>query len=49
MTKLMDKFFVRIGLDKSEIEASDIRGILYVGMVFMTGWTIAFLIMTALS
>jgi len=49
MTRLMDKVFIHLGMERVEIEASDIRGGLYIGMVFMTGLGSAFLIMTALS
>jgi len=47
MMVLMDKFFVRIGLDKVEISAAEYRGLIYIGMIFMLGVAVAFLVMAA--
>lgn len=49
MTDIMDKFFVRIGFKRDELEASHLRGFLYVGIVYMIGLSSAFLIMTAIG
>ncbi len=49
MTHLMDKFFVSIGLDSGELEASENRGLLYVGIIFMSGVGVAFGVMSLLS
>ena len=49
MTHLMDKFFIHLGMDKTEIEASDIRRTLYVGMIYMVGLASAFLVMSIFS
>jgi len=44
---VMDKWFIFIGLEKLELEGSDIRGFLYMGMIFLLGQSFAFLIMAA--
>lgn len=49
MTILMDRLFIKIGFDDEELQNSSYRGYLYVGMIFMLGLTVAFLIMTLLS
>lgn len=49
MTHLIDKIFIHLGMDKAEIEASDIRGSLYIGMIYTVGMTSAFLIMSVFS
>jgi hypothetical protein len=49
MTKQMDKFFIKIGLDSQEIQSNPKRGILYIGMIYMFGIATAFLIMTILT
>jgi len=49
VTYLMDKIFICLGMDKTEIEASDIRGTLYVGMIYMVGLASAFLVMSIFS
>jgi len=41
----MDKFFISLGLDATEINASLCRGWLYVGMIYMFGLATAFGIM----
>jgi hypothetical protein len=45
MTVLMDKFFIAIGLDSEEIKESSGRGVLYIGIVFMSGASAAFMLM----
>ncbi len=45
MTNLMDKVFISMGMDGKEIKDTQIRGVLYIGMIYMTGLTSAFLIM----
>ena len=45
MTNLMDKMFISMGLDGKEIKDTQIRGVLYIGMIYMIGLTSAFLIM----
>ena len=49
MIRIVDKFFVRIGFSESELRASEIRGRLYIGMIFLSGWTTAFLLMTLIE
>ncbi|MEP3895304.1 MAG: hypothetical protein ABJN52_15090 [Litorimonas sp.] len=49
MTNFMDKVFISIGLDKAELEVSDHRGLLYVGIVFASGLATAFLIVILLG
>lgn len=49
MTDFMDKFFISIGLDEAEIRKSDIRGVLYVGMIYLLGFTSAVLFMGMLT
>ena len=49
VTAIMDKWFIRVGFQKVELEESDIRGFLYMGMIFMVGQSLAFLIMAILS
>jgi len=49
MTGIVDKFFIYIGFDKNELEMSDVRGLLYIGIVFMMGVSSAFIIMTLIG
>ncbi|GLQ24229.1 hypothetical protein GCM10007853_21030 [Algimonas ampicilliniresistens] len=49
MTYLMDKFFIAIGLDETEIRESAYRGWLYVGMVYLLGIGSAFGVMTLIG
>jgi len=49
LTELMDGFFIRIGFEKRELEASYYRGQLYAGMIYMLGLASAFLLMGVLS
>ena len=42
---MMDKMFISMGLDGKEIKDTQIRGVLYIGMIYMIGLTSAFLIM----
>ena len=45
MTRLVDAVFIRAGFDRGELLRSNLRGSLYVGMVYMAGLASAFLIM----
>ena len=49
MNRIVDRLFVRIGFSENELEASEIRGRLYIGMIFLSGWTTAFLLMTVID
>lgn len=46
MTVLLDRFFIKTGFDRQEIESTPHRGYLYIGIIFMLGMTTAFLIMS---
>ena len=45
MTEIMDKFFINIGFDAKEIRGTQIRGPLYIGLLYFLGFTTAILIM----
>lgn len=49
MTYFMDKVFIAIGLDETEIRESIYRGWLYVGMVYFLGIGFAFGVMTIIG
>ena len=49
MTLLMDKLFISIGFDEEELKKSTMRGLLYMGIIFMLGVMMSFLVMTILS
>lgn len=49
MTDLMDRFFARIGFSLHELHTSDYRGLLYIGMIFLSGMTTAFIIMAGIG
>lgn len=49
MTILMDRFFIKIGFDPKDVQNNPRRGILYIGMTYMSGMASAFLIMAVLS
>ncbi|MEP3890713.1 MAG: hypothetical protein ABJN69_09600 [Hellea sp.] len=46
MTQVFDTFFVHIGFDYEQLKASNLRGWIYTGIVFMGGLSAAFLIMS---
>lgn len=48
MTRLIDKLFIAIGLDREEIESSSARGFLYIGIILMLGTSLAFITLIAL-
>jgi len=49
MNLLIDKFFIKIGFDAQELKACNIRGALYVGMIYTIGMASAFSIMALLA
>lgn len=49
MTILMDRFFIKIGFDPEDVQSNPRRGLLYIGMIYMSGMATAFLIMALLS
>ena len=49
MTILMDKFFIKIGFEPQDLKACNIRGALYIGMIYTMGMSSAFAIMTILA
>lgn len=49
MTNLMDMFFIKIGFEAEDLKACNIRGALYVGMIYTIGMASAFMIMAALA
>lgn len=49
MTDFMDRFFARIGFSIQELHTSHYRGLLYIGMVFMSGMTTAFVTMSVID
>lgn len=42
MTLIMDKLFIKIGFEAEDLNACDIRGTLYIGMIFSIGMGSAF-------
>lgn len=49
MTHIMDKFFIHIGFNREELTASNSRGWIYIGMIFLIGLSTAFFIMSVFS
>jgi hypothetical protein len=49
MTILMDRFFIKIGFESEDVQSNPRRGILYIGITYMSGMATAFLIMALLS
>lgn len=49
MTRLMDRFFIKIGFEPEDVQNSSRRGLLYIGMTFMAGMATAFLVMAVLG
>ena len=42
MIRMMDNLFIAAGLEAKEVKASPMRGVLYLGMIFMLGLTTTF-------
>lgn len=49
MTNLIDRFFIKIGFESEDLKACNIRGALYVGMIYTIGMASAFVIMAAFA